>query len=550
MIYEAKDILFLVGAGISKSEPSNIPLGSELTRFVLEKSCGIDECTCIFDTWNKFSGVIKEYNEKLKFPIPRLETVLGCINELDTLNNRRSILYGLKSLSNVPFNHNHLILSHFLKKGSNILTTNFDLGIQNAYKGTFNDNLTHIPYKTFSCYYSNNSGKIYHLHGSSKDDVSLLGATVEQVKKGFNKDEKTIINELIKKSKLIVILGYSVSDSFDITPYFESLPFSMGTCCFIQHKNEHSDVEFPNNIDAFLKKANIAKKIANDTTEFLKRFEAAILKKNLFYKMNNNVFDWKKEFDRAWKYSYSDNEKLLNLLGIRYNIGFNTKIISEIRPSIYDEIKLFSKTNDMTEHRINDYVSEALRNFDELKEEKLIKPLEIVDEKNVNYIDKSYLFKLKNECMYYILKYKDVFITINDTDKKRMEKLVLLLEKYKNYSYSEVQYISYISASCKYLSLLKARLNIGYSPSETLKELMISLDITYIEGSIAALTHYAEHCIILQKLNDHSLYYNEIQNSLQCAYNLSELSGYYYHCKIIMNLIEFYELDITIKKGI
>lgn len=548
MIYKAKEILFLVGAGISKLVPSNIPLGYELTKFILEKSCGIEESECIFNTWEKFSNVINAYDKKLKFPIPRLETVLGCINELDTITNRKSILYGLKSLTNVPFNRNHLILSHFLREGSNILTTNFDLGIQNAYRESYGETLIHLPYETFSSYYGSNTGKIYHLHGSSKDDISLLGATVEQVKKGFNKNEKLIIDELIKNSKLIIVLGYSISDSFDITPYFESLEFPMNACCFIQHrKKDDRNVEFPNNIDMLLKSADIKKKIANDTTEFLIRFEAAILKKNWLYKKNDNIFDWKKEFDNAWKYEYSDDDKLINLLGIRYNIGFNTKIISEIRPNIYNEITQYSNTHDISNHRISNYISESLRSFDKLREEKLIKPTEIVNEDVVNYIDRNYLITLRDECMYYILKYKDVSITVNDIDKKRMEQLIFLLEKYKNYSYSEVQYISYISAFCKYLSLLKARLNIGYSPSESFKELMISLDITYIEGSIAALTHYAEHCIILQKLNNHSLYCNEIQNSLQCAYQLSELSGYYYHCTLIDNLIKYYKLDIDIK---
>lgn len=547
MFYNAKDILFLVGAGVSKPSPSNIPLGYELTKYILDKSCGVKESNCIFDTWKNFSNVINNYDKKLKFPIPRLETVLGCINELDILTERRSILYGLKSLVNVPYNRNHLILSHFLRKGSNILTTNFDLGIQNAYKEAFNENLTHLPYGTFSSYYGNSTGKLYHIHGSSNDDISLLGATVEKVKKGFNRSEKIMLDKLIKSSKLIVILGYSISDSFDVTPYFESLDFCIDTCCFIQHKNDkNSSIDFPNNVDIILKKAKTKKKIAINTLDFLIRFEAAILNKNLSYKNEDAFFDWKKEFDKAWGYQYSYDEKLINLLGIRYNIGFNTKIISTIRPNIYSEITQYSNTHDISNHRISEYISESLRNFENLKEEKLIKPVEIVDEHIVNYIDYDYLVKLRDECMYYILKYKNVSIAIDNTDKKRMHQLILLLEKYKNYSYSKVQYISYLSAICKYLVLLKARLNVGYSPSESLKELMISLDITYIEGAIAALTHYAEHCIILQKLNNHIKYYNEIQRSLQCAYKLSKMSGYYYHCLLIKKLIKYYEINIDL----
>lgn len=543
MKYNAKDITFLVGAGISKLAPSNIPLGFELTKYILEQSCGLEESQCIFKTWENFSNTIQSYNKKLKFPIPRLETILGCINELDNIMHRRTILYGLKSFKNVPFNHNHLILSHFFKNGSNILTTNFDLGIQNAYIKTYGQSLSHIQHETFSTYCGNSTGKIYHLHGSSKDDISLLGATVAQVKKGFDNKEKTIINNIIKNSKIIIVLGYSVSDSFDITPYFKDLKLNTDICCYIQHKNNDSHFEFPNNLDVILNGGKAKRKVAIDTLIFLTRFEAAILNKNEYYNNNNKIFDWKKEFEYCWRYKYSKSEKLINLLGIRYNIGFNTILLKNVNPNIFDEIKQYANTHSISNTRINSYISEALRSFDKLKKEQLIKPQSIVSDRPNSYIDKNYLILIRDECMYYILKYKKNAM-INNTDKKRMLKLISLLEKYKDYSYSNVQYISYISAFCKYLTLLKAILNIGYSPSESMKELMISLDITYIEGAIAALTHYAEHCLILQKLNNYTIFSNEIKIALECAYKLSILSGYYYHCIIIKNIINDYNLNI------
>ena len=546
MNYNAKDIVFLVGAGISRTAPSNIPLGFELTKYILEQSCGVEESNCIFKTWEDFSNTIQSYDKKLKFPIPRLETILGCINELDNILQRRTILYGLKSFANVPFNHNHHILSHFFKNGSNILTTNFDLGIQNAYEKTYNEKLTHIQHKTFSTYYGNSTGKIYHLHGSSKDDISLLGATVEQVKKGFDDEEKHIIDDIIRNNKIIVILGYSISDSFDITPYFESLKLNADICCFVQHKSNNKPFEFPNNIDVILKCGKIKRKVAVNTLTFLSRFETAILKKNIHCNSNNEIFDWKKEFESSWNHRYSQNEKLINLLGIRYNIGFNTIILKKVKPNIFNEIKQYANSHSTSSTRINSYISESLRSFDKLKNEQLAKPQHTVSNNPVSYVDKNYLTLIRDECMYYIIKYKKEPATIDNTDKERMLKLISLLEIYKEYSYSDVQYISYISAFCKYLTLLKAILNLEYSSSESTKELMISLDITYIEGAIAALTHYAEHCLILQKLNNCTTYSYEIKSALGCAYKLSMLSGYYYHCIIIKNIIKYYNLSIDL----
>lgn len=130
MKYNAKDITFLVGAGISKLASSNIPLGFELTKYILEQSCGLEESQCIFKTWENFSNTIQSYNKKLKFSILRLETILGCINGLDNITHQRIILYALKSFKNVPFNHNHLILSHFLKTVLILKRLNFHFSIQ------------------------------------------------------------------------------------------------------------------------------------------------------------------------------------------------------------------------------------------------------------------------------------------------------------------------------------------------------------------------------------------------------------------------------------
>lgn len=545
MKYKADEILFLVGAGISKMAPSNIPLGYELTKYILEQSCGEKETDCIFKLWDEFSNTISEYNSNYKFPIPRLETILGCIDEIDTIKERKSILFGLKSFSKAPFNLNHKILAELLAEGSNILTTNFDLCIEHAYEKQFGE-LEYSCYNNFSKYYSKDSGTVYHIHGSSNDSVNVLGATVDKVKQGFDTEEEEILNDLILKSKLIIFLGYSVSDSFDITPYFESLEHNYLNLVFVQHCLKDKEENYPQNLNRLIKKAENYELLKADTTEYLCEIYKTILKRHIVNDINDELlFDWKASFNKAWNYRYNSDEKLLNLLGVRFQIGFNTIVFKTVRPNIIDDIKELEMYNDNSNTRINMYFSEALRSFDVLKDQRPVKPVKYVCEK-VDYINKEYLIDLSRECEYYFRKYKDINEKVLPEDKERICFLLPMLSDYSDYSYKNVQYISYIMASLKYKSLFEGRFFNRYYPATSENELLLALDISYIEGSIAALTHGALQCIYLKLMNSTELYDEKIKRSLETAYKLSNLSGYYYHCVLIENFVNYYALNSII----
>ena len=537
-----KDIVFIVGAGISKGYPSNIPLGKELTEYILQKSCGKSESDCIFNLWGDFSKEISKYDENLNFSIPRLETILGCIQEIDQLTHRRSILYGLKSFGKIPFNENHRILADFLSQGSNIVTTNFDLGIENAYEMNYKklEYITHDSYSEFS---NKDTGSIYHIHGSSRDSIDKLGATVKKVKEGLNQKTKERLDHIIKKCKAVVFLGYSVSDSFDITPYFEDIKFKINKVVFVQHSISNTIKTHPSNLPRLVKNANYFELLFIDTTNYLDNLSREMLLEIDSLKnteSQNQVYDWKAEFAKCWNYSYTKDEMLLNLLGIRFQIGFNTKIIQKIRPDIINEINKLADNNNYNNHILDRYLSEAVRSFDILNEESINKPTDIVTDK-VDYIDRQYLLKLNSECKYYYLKYKDTFKEVEKEDLIRIDELITILELYSHYSFKQVQYISYIITSLKYLALFKSRFKKEYTPDICKTELLLSLDISYIEGSIAALTHYSEHCIYLRELSGDSKYDYEINKALSTAYELSKISGYNYHCRIIENLIYNYD---------
>ena len=544
MRVKPKDILFFVGAGVSKVSPSRVPLGYDLTKFIMQEACGINETECIFNLWKDFSNAITQYDDDLKFSIIRLETVLGCIQEIDQLNKRKSILYGLKSFSNIPYNMNHRILAAFLSQGSNIITTNFDLGIENAYEANYDE----LKYNTlngcseFSC---NNSGSIYHIHGCSNDSIEKLGATVKIVKQGFNDKTKALLEKTIKNSKVIVFLGYSVSDSFDITPYFEEIKYSIDQAVFVQHKLPNEKNEYPKNLSRIVKNIKNLNSIIFDTTDYLEKLSKEVLNidpKSLTYDNNQVDFDWKEQFVKFWDNQYNSDEKLLNLLGIRFQIGFNTCVLESVRPDIILEIKEYQKRYNHSHNEFDKYFSEALRSFDTLNDEKIIKPKDIISGVE-KYIYKDYLIKLTNECKYYYLKYKDVYTKVEQNDLKRINELIRMLELFSQYSFDKVQYISYISASLKYLALFKSRFHMSDVSNVCRKELLLSLDISYIEGSIAALTHYAEHCINLREINGDLRHDSQINQALTTAYKLSKIAGYYYHCIIIESIIKDHKLN-------
>lgn len=106
-----KDILFLVGSAISYDKPSPLPLGNELTEFVLKRVCGDYKIKKILEMWKVASCQIRNYNSALAFSFPRLETICGCIHGMDKAMKREYFLKGFSSYAKIPYDYNHYILS-------------------------------------------------------------------------------------------------------------------------------------------------------------------------------------------------------------------------------------------------------------------------------------------------------------------------------------------------------------------------------------------------------------------------------------------------------
>ena len=540
----AKDILFVVGAGVSKNSPSNIPLGYELTKYILDLACGEDESKVFINTWKEFSDEVNKYDSNLSFPIPRLETILGCIDELDNMLSRKPILSGIADWAKVPPNDNHYILSKFLNEGSNIITTNFDLGIENAYKNHFGP-LKHQTIDGISIFSNKNSGSICHIHGCAIDEIKQLGATIKRVKNGFSEKIETLLKRAINKSNLIIFVGYSVSDSFDITPFFQNIH---GTnILFIQHTiNTDLPTSFPANLKKIASHSTNLFKIGYDTTDFLKLLSNNILENITFHSSVSNVeFNWTNGFLNN-NSAYNKDDQILNFLSLRYHLGISTDIFIKNRPTIQREIDNTYVTINNKNPRIEDYYKQATRSFTQLKSNETTQPKTVIHCKE-KYINKEHLILLKDECEYFIDKYANLQLPISKTDYLRMEWLLNLLNEYSLYTFKDVQYISYIIASLKYASAFSALLKKGCHPEYAQNELILALDISYIEGTIAALVHLAQHYIISDHRSQNSqAHIKQTLNALSTAAKLANLSGYLYHLERINRIIKSYNLNIDI----
>lgn len=541
-VHSANDILFWVGAGISKDSPTNIPLGDEFTKYILNHSCGEVQSSEILRVWSEISHKIKQYDDNMDFSVPRLETILGCLYEIDTIMKRKSIVEGIKSWERVPPNYNHCVLAEFLHHGANIVTTNFDLAMENAFEEKYGT-LSHLNCDGMSVFTSNTSGAIYHVHGCAIDELEVLGATVRRVKKGIDGTAGDILNRVIQKCKIIIFLGYSVSDSFDITPFLENIKCSM---LYIQHKRNGCEgkVSYPYNLGKLFKSSTKSFKQQINTGEFLDVLSKTVLQKEIEKNNSSQDFYWEQEFLLKDFSKYNKDDKLINFMGLRYHIGIGTGVFAEKNPNIIQELnRVYEKTYTHNE-RIKDYYQQATRSFNELKTIQYSKPNRVIRER-VGYVDKEHLLMLRNECEYYIDKYADLSVEISPNDFKRMEWLLEVVQAYSEYSTKDVLYVSYIMASLKYASALSARLGEEYNPEYARKELSLALDIAYIEGAIAALIHLALHNIVYDKLK-HTSHKSDTDKALILAHELAEISGYKYHTKRIQNIIEQYNLSLEI----
>ena len=237
--YDKNKIVFWVGSGIDHNRPTCLPLGPELLEGLYDLTLGGTNRTNIL---NKYQNLHKD--------IPRLETIVSEIKVYENeLKGDVSIIHGFKSFDKAPHNRAHEVLAQYLKSGSNIVTTNYGNAIPLAFNKLYPDSIQFdkAQYdKEYSTYiYSNDdnsTGKIYHIHGVS-DDISTIGATLDEVKNSLSLHFKRLIQKWINDGYCFVFLGYSFSDTLDVNVMFNELNETDNlSTAIIVHHSQNEDV--------------------------------------------------------------------------------------------------------------------------------------------------------------------------------------------------------------------------------------------------------------------------------------------------------------------
>ncbi len=213
------EITFFVGAGISSNPPSSLPLAKDVKLALLESLCKSTPKTCIDQFYDKNKKEIEGLLENIL-----MESIFEIIMRRMP-NNGKFVTQMIKEVFNGKNpNNNHVFLARLIKTGCYVITTNFDMLIEEAVK------------RDPACNFNQLRHKIMHVHGSIDDQESII-ITLSQVGQGLTKNiEDKLKNAL--KNKIVIFIGWSDKD-IDITPIL--FLSEMSQIYWLQHDQNFDD---------------------------------------------------------------------------------------------------------------------------------------------------------------------------------------------------------------------------------------------------------------------------------------------------------------------
>lgn len=565
--YKIENYIFWVGAGISYSNPTSLPLGWDLTKFALKGSCGESVQKKVFDIW-KIANQLAQTDKNNPAPLgamPRLESILGEIEDVQNklVKYEFNFLNGFSAFLEAPYNQNHLYLAHLLQRGATIITTNFDMCIQKAYFDLVNGKdqlVSEIKNGVYQYTSKSNhkTGKLWHIHGTSKE-IGGLGATVKKVKEGLPLLFQQYLEETFNEGKLVVFLGYSLSDSFDVNIYFQnSHSRSKSSTIFIQHGETPPPLSTARLVRGF--KDFVIEN--HDTTSFLSAIS------NLQTSVVQIEFEWQKSFE---KHIIPDEKKITKsflICKIANMLGIN---IDRIDPFAYqDSFQIkeyyesvdFHKTLAIIQRTRGDSKREKLHDMAvKTKESDLLgfyyaqgnykKALEyaksidelIVDADKFNAeLDWSTYTSMSSHCRPLITKYlKSPFLRLSRDDHAKINRLVKLTEALGNRPLRNVRYINQIATALRFNFIFKAIINSDDIENEK-SVLHLYGEGASIVGFVSAFRDMAIKNYFLAKYHKGKLSFNKAQNYANKSYELAKLIGDYSGMKRAKLLINSFKI--------
>lgn len=311
----AGNVAFFCGSGISRD--SGLPTADDLKSEILA-SLGFDE---------KKQSIINNFRVPFEGFIEKLS---------DFINLDQLFEFFSKAIPDLD----HLFLAKAYKNGltRTILTTNFDTCLEKALKNEVKNShdMPIILYEedqfdSLQQINETDDPVLIKIHGTS-ENFSSIRATVKSVANHTNLSKRKIpIDYLFSSGKhnIVIILGYSCSDIFDISPAIENIVGSDKEVIIVDHDPERiaiEDISVKEERNPF--KNYRGKRIFIDTKDFIKMLaeKFSISLSSLEMKHGNY---WKKEVKSFFFNRFKEDPSLRFTLS-----GTLLQLVSEHREAI------------------------------------------------------------------------------------------------------------------------------------------------------------------------------------------------------------------------
>ncbi|WP_421870646.1 tetratricopeptide repeat protein [Marinoscillum sp.] len=288
------------GAGISYN--SGLPLATDLVKKILES-----------------------IDIKGKDAVPILNSNMPFEFFMETIFKEVSIDEILDIFKMGEPNANHELIAELLKGGfiNTVVTTNFDQLIEKALENIGLHRGSHFEVYSSeeefgSVNWSDQTIKIIKLHGciSKKDEVAITLDLVANKTFCINKNQ--IIKEFFTRDihPNVIVIGYSCSDLFDISPQIEIVNENTSKVFFIQHVNNTEeaieDISLSDHKNPF--KSFTGKRISIDTDNFTKEIWTALILRQYKF-INPTSISWTHNIDNWVSQAIATNS-----IGIKHHL--------------------------------------------------------------------------------------------------------------------------------------------------------------------------------------------------------------------------------------
>ena len=317
--FKEKEFAVFCGAGISFN--SGLPLADELKRYILKQLPINDE------------DIEEIMNSTLPFEA-----------FMETLDENAKISKILDLFKEGEANTNHILMAKLAKAGilKAICTTNFDLLIEKALENEGlekgKDFEVYCNEEEFSVVDFKNLKKIniFKIHGSAEDEKSVRTTLKMVATKDLSDERMNVIRHLFStgKHEKVLVLGYSCSDVFDITPQIESIEINWKEIILVEHSSTEGieDIKIREDNNPFKKFPG--KRIKCDTDDFIRNLWDSLKGtieieeyKHIISQVNWNIYidDWSKELKGEYSKYFIASLTLHKLSNFKGEIKYHEK---------------------------------------------------------------------------------------------------------------------------------------------------------------------------------------------------------------------------------